>query len=88
MRSDRPEPVGHQVKRLIPAGLAKYLVQALRIDRKIFRTRSIVAPDQRPGQALRMVHVIKAEASLDAKTLRVGRTITALDMCESVFEGG
>ena len=35
-------------------------------------------------QALRMVYVIEAEASLDAKALRVGRTITTLDMRDAL----
>jgi hypothetical protein len=50
-----------------------------RVEGGVGDFRRIVTADQRRQQALRRVHVVEAEAALDAQALAVGRTIAAGD---------
>ena len=64
----------------VPARLAEDVHHARRVHHEVARLRRrILAPDQRLGQALRVVRVVEAVAPLDAQAALVGRAIAALD---------
>ena len=75
----RGEAAGGDVERLVPACLAEMRQRVGRIDVQPLGRR-ILAADQRPGQPVRVVDIVEAEAALDAKPALVRRAVDALDL--------
>mmetsp|Transcript_22998 Transcript_22998/g.38834 ORF Transcript_22998/g.38834 Transcript_22998/m.38834 type:complete len:682 (+) Transcript_22998:1800-3845(+) len=71
-----------KVQRLIPGRLAEMGVPVAGIHVQPLG-RGILAPDQRLGQAVVMVDIIKAKAALDAKPPLVRRAIDAFDIFDA-----
>ena len=81
--ADQREPRGGAVERLLPGGLAEMGERVGRVDRDIVLGDPFPA-DQRLGQPVGVVHVIEAEAALDAEPVVVGRPVLALDRDDAV----
>src|SRR6056297_3326754 len=68
-----------QVERLVPLRLAEEFVPVAGIDIEAL-WRGVLAPDERLGQAVRVVDIVVAEPPLDTQPPLVGRAIDALDI--------
>src|SRR6184192_4051803 len=64
--ADAFQAIGGQLERLVPTRLAKYFRPVAGIDGEIRRLLHARLADQRLGEAVRMVRVVEAVASLDA----------------------
>ena len=73
------QAVGGRIKRLVPARLAEMGLPIARVDIEALRG-CIFAPDQRFGQAMRMVDIVEAEPAFDAETPFICGAIDALDI--------
>ncbi len=65
------------VERLFPGRLAEMRPRVGRIDELVRHLRHAVLADHRLQQALRIVHVVEAEAALHAEPVLVGRAVLA-----------
>ena len=72
----------HEVERFFPGRFAKDFHDPLRVHRHVGPLGHAGPPDQRLGQALRMMRVIEAVASLDAQAAMIGRPIASFDIDE------
>ena len=70
---------GGAVERLFPGRLAEMRPRIRRVDEFVRHFRHAVLADHRLQQALRIVHVVEAEAALDAEPVLVGRAVLAGD---------
>ena len=77
--ADFLEAGGGAVERLFPGRLAEMRPRIRRIDELVRHLRHAVLADHRLQQALRIVHVVEAEAALHAKPVLVGRAVLAFD---------
>ena len=59
---------------------AEHVHHAVRVHREVAVLGRVGAPDQRLGQAMRVVRVVEAVAALDAQPLVVGRAVAAFDV--------
>ena len=66
------------VERLVPRRFAEVAVHVVGVDQRR-GLRRVVPADQRLRQALGIVHVVEAEASLDAQPARVRRPVAPID---------
>ena len=82
--ADIAQATGGALQCLFPAGLAECTQRLGRVDIERGGLGRIVAPDQWPGQALAVMHVVKPVASLDTQPLVVGRSVTTLDIQDPV----
>src|SRR6185295_6322271 len=78
--ADLAQGAGRRLERLLPARLTEHRRPVTRIDRaEIRRFRHARPADQRLRQPLRVMRVVEAEASLDAQSLVIRRTVLAGD---------
>src|SRR6056297_1650480 len=70
-----------QVERLVPLRLAEEFVPVAGIDIEALG-RCILAPDERLGQAVRVVDIVVAKAPLDTQPPLVCRAVDALDILD------
>jgi hypothetical protein len=69
---------GGNVQGLVPAGLPEVARGVFGVELQVRALGRPVHADQRLGQAFRAVHVVEAEAALDAEPVAVGRTVPAV----------
>ena len=81
---DALESVGSRVQCLLPSRRPEDLLEIAGVE-KLHRFRHPFAPDQRLGEAFRMVDVIEAEAPLHAESALVRRTLAALHAQDAVL---
>ena len=74
-----PQTRRRNVERLVPAGFAKLGEGVSRVDVDIGRFRRVFPADQRRRQPVPVIHVVEAEAALDAEPAVVGRAVLAVD---------
>src|SRR5206468_498954 len=77
--ADFLQAVRRAVERLFPGGLAEMRPRVRGVDEFVRYLRHALFPDHRLEQALRVGHIVEAEAALDAEPLLVGRAVLALD---------
>ena len=74
----RFRPDGGEVERFLPARFAKMRVGVGRVDIGVVLRDAFLA-DQRLGQPVGMVDIVKAKAALDAEPVVIGRAVAAID---------
>ena len=72
-----------EIQRLVPCGLAEHLAPIARIDIQPFGGR-VLAADQRFGQAVIVVDIVKAKAPLDAEPPFVRRAVDTFNIFDLV----
>ena len=77
--ADFLQAAGGAVERLLPRRIAEMRIGIRGVDELVRHLRHAVLADQRLQEALLVVHVVEAEAALDAKPVRVRRTVLAGD---------
>ncbi len=82
--ADVLQPLRGAVERLVPARLAEMRPRIRRVELVMRVLGHAVFADERHGQAIRMAHIVEAEAALDAKPVLVGRPVSAVDVEELV----
>src|SRR6185312_2412044 len=76
-------PTRH-LQRLFPARFAKHRERIGRVHDEVRALGDTLLANQRPGQALRVMHVVVAIATLDAQALMVRRAVAAFDSYDLV----
>src|ERR1700675_4112413 len=82
--ADALQPACGAVKRLVPARLAEMRPGIGRVDLVMRALRHAILADERHGEAMRMMHVVEAEATLDAEPVLVRRSVAAIDIEQPV----
>src|SRR5262249_29612293 len=82
--ADRFEPGGGAVERLLPAGGTEMRPGIGGVDGVVGMLGHAVLADERLHEAMRMAHVVEAEAALDAEPVLVRRPVAAADVEELV----
>src|SRR4029453_3519861 len=77
--ANRFEPRGGPAERLLPGGGTKMRPRIGGIDRIVGVLGHAILADQRLREAMRMAHVVEAEAALDAEPVLVRRPVAAAD---------
>jgi len=77
-------PTG-EFERLFPTGFAEHVHDAVGVHGEVPRFGGIGTADQRPGQAVRVVDIVKAIAAFDAQAAMVGGAVAPLDKGDFVF---
>ena len=78
--ADLQEALRRLVERLVPGRLAEMRPGIRRVDEFVRDFRHALLADHRLQDALRIVHVIEAEAALHAEPVLVRRTVLAVDV--------
>src|SRR5215210_8955839 len=73
--ADFDKTLGGDVERLFPRRLAEMRKRVRRIDLIVGVLFRIRQPDQRLGQAMRMMDIVETEAALDAEPIVIGRAV-------------
>ncbi len=76
--------IGRNVERLFPAGLTEMRQRVGRVNVQPLGG-GIITPDQRPGQPVRVMDIIKAETALDAEPVLVGRAFNTLNILDFII---
>ena len=82
--TDALESACGALQRLVPRRLTEILGHLVALDLQIGVLGHAVTPDQRLGQAIGVMNVIKAEAALDAQAVLVGGPVAAVDRDDAV----
>src|SRR5690348_18438485 len=72
------------VERLFPSGLAEMRPRIGGIDLIMRVLGHAILADQRHGQAMRMAHIVEAEAALESEPVSIGRPAAAVGIEQPV----
>src|SRR6185369_1914234 len=75
--ADISEPPGRNVQSLFPCCFAKDFTPVVGIDNEVLVLRHTGLSDQRLGEAVSVLDVVKAVTALDAKAARISRPVLA-----------
>ena len=76
--ADARKSARRPLERFLPAGLAEVRQRIAGVDLSVAALGRILASHQRAGKAMGMAHVVKAETTLDAEPVAVGRPVASL----------
>ena len=81
---DPGKPGGSHIQRLLPARLSEQRQRVRRIEARKIVLADAFPADHRPGDPVRVVHVVEPEPSLHAQPAVIGRAVPPLDLDQPV----